>query len=198
MGLLMVHLGETVRGARRARGGFTLIEMMIVVALIAILAIVVVPTFFRESAKTRSITEVTPMFAELANKLEQYKSDTGKYVNGGTLENGTPVVCPPAPSTAGTNPTTITCGQTGSAWADLRVQPIQTLLHCSYEIQVGEAGDSYDGTLPTGISFTAPSTTGWWTLLATCDADGQGATSTNGNFFQSSVDITIQKVNEAY
>jgi prepilin-type N-terminal cleavage/methylation domain-containing protein len=163
---------------RNARRGFTLIEMMIVVAVIAILAMVVVPTFFRDSNKTKSISEVTPMFTEMAAKLEQYKSETGKYVNTTTLENDTPIVCPSVP-----NP---------------RIAPAFQTLRCSYEIQVGEAGDTYQGTLPTGLTFTAPSTTGWWTLLATCDADGQGTSSTNGTFLMHSVDQTLQKVNDAY
>ncbi len=196
MGSLMVDYIDEGSFMRHPRRGFTLIEMMIVVALIAILAIVVVPSFFRESGKTRSITEVTPMFAEMANKLEQYKSDTGKYVNATTLQNDTPVVCPSAPSRPGVDALT-TCVGSGSAWADLRVNPPQSKLHCSYEIQVGDVGDSYIGALPAGITFTAPTTIGWWTLLATCDADGQGTSSVNGKFFQSSVDATIQKVNDA-
>lgn len=168
---------------------------MIVVAVIAILAMVVVPTFFRESGKTKSISEVTPVMTEMANKLEQYKSETGRYVNGTTLENGTPVVCPSVPSRAGIDPFSETCG---SVWTLLRVAPPQQKLRCSYELQVGEATETYDGTLPAGLTFTAPATTGWWTILATCDADGQGTSSTNGKFLMTSVDATIQKVNEAY
>jgi prepilin-type N-terminal cleavage/methylation domain-containing protein len=190
---LMVHPGETVRVDRR---GFTLIEMMIVVGVIAILAAVVVPSFFRESGKTKSITEVTPMFAELSTKLEVFKSDNGKYVNTTNLTNAAAVVCPSAPSKAGVNGLA-TCVTSGSAWTTLRVNPPQALLRCSYELQVGDVGDDYQGTLPAGITFTAPTTTGWFSLLATCDADGQGVSSTNGKFFMSSVDSTIQKVNEA-
>lgn len=186
--------GDVMRNPRR---GFTLIEMMIVVAVIAILATVVVPTFFRDSNKTKSITEVTPMFAEIANKLEQYKSETGKYVNATTLQNDTPVVCPSAPNSHGVAAAT-TCATTGTAWADLRVAPPQTNIRCSYEIQVGDVADPYQGTVPAGINFTPPATTGWWSLLATCDGDGQGTSSTNGKFFMSSVDATIQKVNDAY
>ncbi|MFN0248201.1 MAG: type IV pilin protein [Kofleriaceae bacterium] len=182
---------------RKPRRGFTLIEMMIVVAVIAILAIVVVPTFFRDSNKTRSISEVTPMFTELSNKLEQYKSETGRYVNGGTLDNSSPVVCPSAPNKNGV-PAAATCATVGTAWAELRVAPPQTNVRCSYEIQVGDIGEGYQGTVPSGITFTAPATIGWWTLLATCDADGEGSGSTNGKFFMSSVDATLQKVNDAY
>lgn len=182
---------------RNVRRGFTLIEMMIVVGIIAILAAVVVPTFFRDSNKTKSISEVTPMFTELANKLEQYKSETGRYVNTTTLENDTPFVCPSLPDRAGYD-AMATCGGTGTAWADLRIGPPMTTIRCSYEIQVGDVGDTLASALPSGITFTPPSTIGWWTLLATCDADGEGATSTNGKFFMSSVDSTIQKVNDAY
>jgi prepilin-type N-terminal cleavage/methylation domain-containing protein len=180
---------------RRAKRGFTLVELMIVVAVIAILAIVVVPTFFRDSNKVKSTSEVTPVMTEMTNKIEQYKSETGRYVNGSTLENGTPVVCPSAPSRAGIDPFSETCG---AVWTLLRIAPPQPKLRCSYELQVGEAGETYSGSLPTGITFTAPASTGWWTILATCDADGQGTSSTNGKFFMSSIDSTLQKVNEAY
>jgi prepilin-type N-terminal cleavage/methylation domain-containing protein len=187
----MVQMGETVRDDRR---GFTLIEMMIVVAVIAILAAVVIPTFFRESGKTKSISEVTPTFTEIANKLEQYKSETGRYINTTTLENDTPVVCPSAPSKAGINPFSETCG---AVWTELRVNPPQTLMRCSYKIQVGDVGDTLAEALPAGLTFTPPATTGWWALLATCDADNQGVSSTNGQFLMTSVDATIQKVNDA-
>lgn len=180
----------------RARRGFTLIEMMIVVGVIAILAAIVVPSFFREAGKTKSISEVTPVFTELSTKLEQYKMETGRYVNSTTLQNDTPVVCPSTPNKAGVD-AIATCLTGTTAWTDLRVASPQSTLRCSYEIQVGDVGDSYIGTLPTGITFTPPSTTGWYSLLATCDGDGQGASSTNGQFFMSSIDTTVQKVNEA-
>lgn len=178
---------------RKPRRGFTLIEMMIVVAVIALLAIVVVPTFFKESAKTRSQSEVVPMMSEISNKLEQYKSETGRYVNATTLMNDTPIVCPSTTSQTGHNAIN-ECVQSGDAWFDLRVNPVQTLLKCSYEIQVGDVGDDYQGSVPTGITFTAPDTIGWWTILATCDADNSSAV--NAKYFMSSVDITVQKVND--
>jgi prepilin-type N-terminal cleavage/methylation domain-containing protein len=180
-----------------SRRGFTLIEMMIVVAVIAILAAVVVPTFFKESAKTRAQSEVTPMMTEIINKLEQYKSETGRYTNATTLLNDTPVVCPSATSQAGTNAVSA-CVQSGDAWFDLRVAPVQQLLKCSYEINVGDAGDAYAGSsLPTGITFTPPTTTGWWTVAATCDADN--SSTLNSTYFVSSVEpATTKKVNDGH
>jgi len=174
-----------------ARRGFTLIEMMIVVAVIAILAAVVIPSFFRESAKSRAISEVTPMFAEISNKLEQYKSETGKYTNATTLASGAGIVCPAQPYPHGGSAAS-SC--LAGAWTDLRVNPVQTQLFCSYEIQVGDVGDAYVGALPAPITFTAPTTTAWWTILATCDGDN--SSTLNASYFQSSVDATIQKAND--
>ena len=63
--------------ARSSEAGFTLIELMTVVAIIAILAVVVVPQFMSEAKKVTGDSEVNAMFAELGTKLEQYKLEQG-------------------------------------------------------------------------------------------------------------------------
>ena len=47
-----------------------MLELMVVVAIIAVLAAVVVPSFTRESRKAKSSTEVTPMLTELSNRAK--------------------------------------------------------------------------------------------------------------------------------
>jgi prepilin-type N-terminal cleavage/methylation domain-containing protein len=53
---------------RVAQRGFTIIELMIVVAIIAVLAIVVIPSFIKESKRTKSQSEVQPMISTRSNR----------------------------------------------------------------------------------------------------------------------------------
>ena len=163
----------------RAQRGFTLIEIMIVVAVIAILAIVVVPTFFRETRKTKGATEVTPMFAEISVKQEQYKADTGLYLD--TAE------CPSTTSPAGVAASTCTAA---ADWVALRINPPEAVIRCKYDVEVGTGAGVVD---PGGFTFTAPAAN-WFYILATCDMDGSGPP--DATYFTSSVDTAIQKLNE--
>src|SRR5678815_2081584 len=61
--------------------GFTLVELMIVVALIAILAAIVVPTFFGEVRHVRADSEVQSIFAEIGTKEANYKVENGRYAD---------------------------------------------------------------------------------------------------------------------
>ncbi len=61
--------------------GFTLIELMITVAIIAILAAVAVPSY-QDYVRRGKITEATSMLAELRIKMEQYYQDNQTYVGG--------------------------------------------------------------------------------------------------------------------
>src|SRR5688572_22183331 len=120
-----------VQTLRRQRG-FTLVELMIVVAVIAILAVVAVPAFFKETRKAKSDSEVTAMFAELRSREEQYKIENNVYLAA--------AACPSTPSATGT--ATTSCTGTGSPWANLKVNPQFTTLRCSYTVNVGLASDT--------------------------------------------------------
>lgn len=165
----------------RGQKGFTLIEMMIVVAVIAVLAILVVPQFFKESVRTKAKTEVSAMFAELSAKEEQYKVDTGAYANIAE--------CPTTTSPAGVDKTT--CESTAD-WVTLRINPSLQILRCKYQVFAGLATDT--ASPPVGFTFTSPTTTGWYYMLATCDGDGNATT--NATFLASSVNTQIQPLNE--
>lgn len=163
----------------RVQRGFTLIEVMVVVVIVAILAAVVIPSFMRESSKTKANTEVNAMFSEIAVKEEQHKIENNVYLLAAK--------CPAAPSTAGAVFTTACVG----AWATLRIAPPESRVRCSYEIDADLS--SVPPVPPTGFTMAAPAT-GWWFVVAECDMDGQGGT--NATFFMSSVDTQIQKLNE--
>src|SRR5690242_1713519 len=99
---------------------------MIVVAIIAILAIVVVPSFVKESKRARYRSEVDPMLAEIGTREEQYKTENTAFASA--------AACPTAASTTGTNMTTATCT---ANWTSLRIQAPQSTLRCSYVITAG-------------------------------------------------------------
>ena len=169
-------------GERSGPAGFTLLELMIVVALIGILAAVVVPSWIGESRKTRGDSEINAMFAEIAAKEEQYKLDNGAYLGVAT--------CPSAPSKAGINFNTV-CVTTGSTWATLRVNAPESIIRCTYALTAGAAGATL--TPPTGFTVANQPVGPWYYVVGTCDLDGSSGT--NSTYFQSSTDTVIQKLN---
>src|SRR5258705_1590319 len=68
--------------AKRRQGGFTLIELMIVVAIIGILASVAIPAFMRYVAKSKS-TEAVQSLRRL------YEGSRSYYMDIGTLRGTT-------------------------------------------------------------------------------------------------------------
>ena len=162
--------------------GFTLLEMMVVVTMIAILAAITVPSWIRESRKTRGDSEINAMFAELATKEEQYKVDNGVY-----LANAN---CPASPTTAGVD-FNATCVTAGSTWSTLRVNAPESTIRCTYSVTVGAAGTTL--TPPTGFTVSNQPVSAWYYFVGICDLDGQGGT--NSTYFLSSADSVLQKLN---
>jgi len=71
----------------RRHQGFTLIEVMIVVAIVAILAAVAIPSYTEYIQRSR-IIESTSSLASMRVKMEQYFQDNRSYVGactGGTV-----------------------------------------------------------------------------------------------------------------
>lgn len=68
----------------KSRRGFTLIELMIVIIVIAILALIVIPKLASASRKAKE-SSMRANLNMIRNALEQFQSDTGYYPN--TLES---------------------------------------------------------------------------------------------------------------
>ena len=70
----------------KKKAGFTLIELMIVIAIIAILAAILVPNFLKARAQGQ-LTACKSNCKNLATALEMYASDNGgRYPTNGILD----------------------------------------------------------------------------------------------------------------
>lgn len=164
--------------------GFTLLEIMMVVALIAVLAAIAIPNFVSQTSRTKSDTEVLEIFAELRIRQEQYKFENGAYLATTTDET---VLYPASPSKTERD----LLGSLPTAWQSLRYRG-RSSAYCSYGVLAGAAGDTASGTKASEFGYTAPATA-WYYILAWCDMDGNS--SVDGYYFTDSVDTTIRKRN---
>ncbi len=174
---------------RDRQSGFTLIEMLVTMAVIAILAVIALPSFFSESRKTKAFSEVQPMFNDLRTRLEQFLQENGKYpptIGEGTLHPSTA----PSITRQALNPLPAT-------WQALKVRISGAdEVYCGYTWVTGLANDA-SNIGPEAGAFTPPfatPVTDWYYLLAKCDMDGDGTTFSF--YFTSSTDPTIKKLNE--
>jgi type IV pilus assembly protein PilE len=190
-----------------AERGFTLIELMVVVAIVAILAAVVIPQFMSGATKSKRLTEINAFFAELTVKQDQFKLESSKYMGLATDTNyvGT-TTCPATLPSADYNFST-TCVTSGSAWEKLRVEPPSLssstgstgfMVRCQYTITAGLGGTTW--TVPTSFKNSQGATGDektpagpWWYVHAKCDEIAGG---TYAEYYTSSVDHRIQKKNE--
>jgi prepilin-type N-terminal cleavage/methylation domain-containing protein len=161
---------------RSSQGGFTLIELMIVVVILGVLARVALPAFTAESNKSKARSEVAPMFAELANKELQYKAEKASFL--------TAAACPAAPAQTGQS--AAACVGAGQVWNTLRVALPEQTLYCSYAITTGTSAQTPTPPAPYAMPAQA---SGWYYIVATCDMDGKAGNST---YFVSSWDSKIQ------
>ncbi len=77
------HLGRGLR-ARSSHQGFTLLELMIVVAIVAVLAAIALPNY-SDYVKRGKIIEATTALSAFRQRYEQYFLDTRSYVGACAL-----------------------------------------------------------------------------------------------------------------
>jgi prepilin-type N-terminal cleavage/methylation domain-containing protein len=174
---------------RDRESGFTLLELMFVVAVISILAAIALPSFFSESRKAKARAEVQPIFNDLRVRLEQYLQEHGHYP--ATIGEGT--MHPTNSPTATTNP----INPLPAAWDAIKVR-ISGVDHvyCSYTWATGLANAGTNiGTIAAAapFTFTAPETD-WYYLLAKCNLDGNS--SVYSYYFASSANPNLVPLNE--
>jgi len=170
--------------SRNRQAGFTLIEMMIAVAVVGILAAIALPSFTGESRKAKGDAEVNAFFAELIVREEQYAVENGRYLSTGTGETDT------FPATASAN--TQTLGTLPATWQTLKVRPPESAARCGYVVIAGVSGGSAGTIANTTFAYSAPARN-WFYVLAHCDLDGSSAV--DSYYFSSSDGAKIQKSN---
>ena len=178
-------------GGRPRTGGFTLMELMIVVAIVGILASLAVFMFTRHVAKAKA-SEVPAMFAELKLRQQQFHLENEEYLSTGADDTAAfPSVSPPGSSpqsydlgTSAVPPLPQGTKYPDPSWRTLRVSPDKTQLYCVYVAIAGPGGDDTNvGPKATGGPFNlggalAIPAVNWFYLMAQCDFDGDGDTST--------------------
>jgi prepilin-type N-terminal cleavage/methylation domain-containing protein len=175
----------TLDAMRDRESGFTLLEIMITLSVVAILSVIALPSFFGETRKSKSSAEVQPLFSDVRVRLEEYLQEHGHYpptVGEGTWNPTT------APGT-----TRVALDLAAPGWLPLHVRPSAELeVYCRYTFATGLATDGTNiGTeAATRFGFTAPATD-WYYLLAKCDMDGDPTALSW--YFASSVDSAIKR-----
>lgn len=176
---------------RRSRG-FTLIELMVVVAIIVVLSVIAVAAYRRFTARARA-TEVHAMFADIRAKQESYRAEFSTYLNVSTAETD----LYPVLGSAGSEPRPKNWAPTNMNWNNLGIRPPARQVYCSYAVLAGPAGQwNTAGAYVRPFLGNAPPPVPWWAAVAMCDLDGVAGTlydQNNARFTTSSLTTAVRE-----
>jgi prepilin-type N-terminal cleavage/methylation domain-containing protein len=176
--------------------GFTLIEMMIVVAIISVLA-VIAGTAYRKYMDSGRTAEVYSMLGEIRSKQEAYRVENPTYASS----SGETDLFPALSSSKGVEPHAHLLTSPPAWWSNLGISPQKNSLYCSYTTVAGKANVAPSGARGAAIFTTASNPSGipqvqWWYAIGTCDNDSDGNSSHNAYFVTSSQTTSIYNENE--
>lgn len=194
---------------RDARAGFTLVELMIVVVIIAILAALGTVGFRRWIARART-TEAVAMLAEMNSKEQTYRMEFGTFLplradNNATLPSpNEPAAAffPISPSSAAFESARTPVSVANSAawptsWKAIGVSPRDTSLYCTYMTNAGNAGDAVPAGATYGTALVAGVAAPWFYGLAACNLNGPAGYPAEVTVFGlSSTSPTLRAFNE--
>jgi type IV pilus assembly protein PilA len=181
----------SMRGSgRRVQGGFTLVELMIVVAIFGVLATMAGFGWRRYIARARA-TEASAMLAEIMSREELYKTEfaqylpltsgTGKavYSNTGSAmsDEAAADFYPLDPSsavfdTARTATSIANATNWPTQWKQLGLRPRNTILYCTYMARAGVKSTSVSSQYAARLLGSATQPVDWYYALAACNMNG--------------------------
>jgi prepilin-type N-terminal cleavage/methylation domain-containing protein len=187
----------------RRQIGFTLVELMIVVAIIGVLAVVAGSAYKKYSGRARA-TEAMSLIVEFKAKEEAYRAEFNTYLSTDSAEgNVYPTIggCPagqvePCPKLLPARNTWTVAPLLN--WATLGLNPARSQLYCGYVAIAGAAGAwgiaGSDGknAFGNGTAPTAP----WFYVRAVCDNSPTDAR--NATYVGTSANSTLVTLNEGF
>jgi prepilin-type N-terminal cleavage/methylation domain-containing protein len=176
---------EPIEG-RKQQGGFTIIEIAIVVSILGVLAAIVIPNWADSARNRKYDPEISAMFTEISTREEQYKSEQG---NGAYLMAAQ---CPASPSPNGID-FNASCVTGATAWVTMRVVATDPTIRCTYQVTTGLPASVPAPPAPCPGPGVNPIAGSWYYDIATCDMDGNGGT--NATFCMTSWNTATQKLN---
>ena len=128
--------------SRRRQAGFTLIELMMTVAIAAILAAIAVP-MYRTYVMRGRIIDATSKLSDFRVRMEQYFMDNRTYANGGNCGVANP-------TDTGDAAFTIACsGATATAYT-VKATGKSSKGMSGFEYQITQTGAKKTNAVPTG------------------------------------------------
>jgi prepilin-type N-terminal cleavage/methylation domain-containing protein len=155
----------------RTTSGFTLIELMITVAILAVLSAIAIVSFRKYTLRART-TEAYNMLGMIRMRQEAYRSEFSQYANvSGSLTTLWP-------TSVGATPVDWYAG-VPSGWTQLGVRPTGPVYYqCAVVAGLPPEVPSVPGAAPADLGYSSlPNQDAWWVAHAQGDLDGDGTKS---------------------